>query len=294
MSRELTVVLGGAGRVGAFIAGLLDKSGYRHRLVDLTNSRGNEPVVKLDVLNPSCDGDAILHDATAIVFALPASVAIRAIPWVLDHAPKGVRLMPTCSVQEPFFRACQAVSTDHAYVGINLLFSPALNPVGKNVAICLGNIASESTYIERCFSDNGMHVKRMTPMAHDQAMAVFQALPHAAIISVGLALKQSTLDLDTLFDVMPPPMRTMFALLSRLQKNSPDVYWEIQRGTRHATEARAHLVEALERLNTQINLDHYPEFCNGLDDIARTLGGKAPDAAHDSERIFDIFRDEAN
>lgn len=42
----------------------------------------------------------------------------------------------------------------------------------------------------------------------NELMALCQALPHAAILGFGMALAQSSVDLDIVAEVMPPPMRT--------------------------------------------------------------------------------------
>ncbi|HGY9625665.1 hypothetical protein WCE02_10015 [Pseudomonas juntendi] len=73
-----------------------------------------------------------------------------------------------------------------------------------------------------------MKTTRMTPVAHDELMAICQSLPHAAILGFGIALSMSSVDLALVEEVMPPPMRTMMALLSRLLINPPEVYWGIQ------------------------------------------------------------------
>ena len=135
----------------------------------------------------------------------------------------------------------------------------------------------------------GMKIKRMTPVAHDELMALCQALPHAAILGFGLALARSSLDLESALEVMPPPMRTMMALLSRVLVNPPEVYWDIQLENDQANRQRAALAEGMERLMSNVSNQNFDEFRRDLQGVSDALGSRLNPGAVDCQHVFSLL-----
>lgn len=289
MMSDTVVVLGGSGLVGSLVSRILMQYGYDVRVVDRRPSELESGFYEVDVTSPFSNTEHIFQRAVAVVFALPESVAIRAIPWVVDSVSRDVVFIPTCSVQEPFYKALKDVSSRQPFVGVNPMFSPKLSVQGRTVAICLEDSDAPSTFIEQHLMEAGMKIKRMTPAAHDELMALCQALPHAAILGFGLALARSPLDLESALEVMPPPMRTMMALLSRVLVNPPEVYWDIQLENDQAGHQRAALVEGMERLIKNVRDKDYDEFRDGLQSVSSKLGNRLSSGAVDCQHIFSLL-----
>ncbi|WP_350600313.1 prephenate dehydrogenase dimerization domain-containing protein [Pseudomonas sp. 65/3-MNA-CIBAN-0223] len=289
MMRDAVVVLGGAGLVGSLISRIFMQYGYDVRVVDRRASEHVSGFYEVDVTCPFSNTEHIFQGAVAVIFALPESVAIRAIPWVVGSVSSDVVFIPTCSVQDPFYRALKDTSSHQPFVGVNPMFSPKLSVQGRTVAICLEDGASPLTFIEQHLMGAGMKIKRMTPVAHDELMALCQALPHAAILGFGLALAKSSLDLESALEVMPPPMRTMMALLSRVLVSPPEVYWDIQLENDEASHQRAALAEGMERLMKSAAKRDYDEFRCDLQSISNALGSRLNSGAVDCQHIFSLL-----
>lgn len=286
---DTVVVLGGAGLVGALFTRILMQYGCNVRVVDRRPPEQPSVFHEVDVTNPFSNTEHIFEGAAAVVFALPESVAIRSIPWVLGAVPSNVLFVPTCSVQDPFYRALKNESPQQPFVGINPMFSPKLSVQGRTVAVCLDTEDSPSTFIEQYLLGAGMKIKRMTPVAHDELMALCQALPHAAILGFGLALSKCSLDLESALEVMPPPMRTMMALLSRVLVNPPEVYWDIQLENDHAIKQREALVEGMKRLMESVRSQDYDGFSNDLQGVSNALGRRLNSGAVDCQHVFSLL-----
>ncbi|UVJ42091.1 prephenate dehydrogenase/arogenate dehydrogenase family protein [Pseudomonas sp. LS1212] len=140
-------------------------------------------------------------------------------------------------------------------------------------------------------SEAGMSLRRMAVKQHDQTMAPCQALPHAAVIAFGMALVKSGANLETLFDVAPPPMRTMMALLSRILSNPMEVYWDIQYENPYAAEQRDVLVEALTQLRGWMHNNDQKAFSNQLIDVAQQLGAHRASGASECQRLFSLLNE---
>lgn len=289
MMSDSVVVLGGAGLVGSMISRILMQYGYDVRVVDRRPSNLTCGFYKVDVACPFSNTEHIFQGAVAVVFALPESVAIRAIPWVVGFVASDVVFIPTCSVQEPFYRALKDASSPQPFVGVNPMFSPKLSVQGRTVAICLENCKSPPAFIEQHLLGAGMKIRRMTPAAHDELMALCQALPHAAILGFGLALAKSSLDVESVLEVMPPPMRTMMALLSRVLVNPPEVYWDIQLENDHASQQRAALAEGMDLLMGYVRNQDYEGFRSDLQRVSNTLGHRLNSGAVDCQHVFSLL-----
>lgn len=289
MTSDTVVVLGGAGLVGSLISRILMQYGYNVRVVDRRPSEQENGFYEVDVTSPFSNTEHIFQGVVAVVFALPESVAIRAIPWVVGSVSSDVVFIPTCSVQEPFYRVLKDTSPQQPFVGVNPMFSPKLSVQGRTVAICLEDGDSPSSFIEQHLMEAGMKIKRMTPVAHDELMALCQALPHAAILGFGLALARSSLDLESALEVMPPPMRTMMALLSRILVNPPEVYWDIQLENDLASHQRAALAEGMEQLIKNVRNQDFDEFRRDLQGVSNTLGSRLNSGTVDCQHVFSLL-----
>ncbi|MBF8795547.1 prephenate dehydrogenase [Pseudomonas monteilii] len=289
MKNNTVVVLGGAGLVGSLICRVLNQYGYHIKVVDRRpGSFGNE-YCNLDVNDTSNDNGHIFRDAMAVIVALPEGVAVRAIPWVLKFVKPDVVIMPTCSVQVPFYVALKIISPSQKFIGVNPMFSPSLSFQGRMVAICMEDGNVTETFIERHLMAAGMKTRRLTPAAHDELMALCQSLPHAAILGFGMALANSSVDLALVEEVMPPPMRTMMALLSRLLVNSPEVYWDIQLENDQACRQREALLQGVERLMANVGSQNYECFKGDLQIISNALGKRLNAGAIDCQYIFSLL-----
>ncbi|KAE9649336.1 prephenate dehydrogenase [Pseudomonas sp. PB105] len=289
MNTQAVVVLGGAGLIGSLISRILKQYGYIVRVVDRRPPDSDCEFHEMDVTQPFNHSGAVFRDAIAVVFALPESVAVSAIAWVTRCLPSDAVMIPTCSVQGPFFKALKAAAPQQRFVGVNPMFSPKLSVQGRTVAVCVEDVQTPQSFIERHLMEAGMKVRRMTPAAHDELMALCQALPHAAILGFGMALAQSSVDLDIVAEVMPPPMRTMMALLSRILVNPPEVYWDIQLENDQATAQREALVQGLERLRENIVEQDYERFRSDLQSVSKVLGKRLNAGAVDCQHLFSLL-----
>ncbi|MNO90447.1 T-protein [compost metagenome] len=285
MKKEV-VVLGGGGAVGGMLTGLLRQAGIR--TVGIDNRVPYKPLVGLQmdlVYAPLLDA-RIFERAVAVIFALPEDVAVQVLPRVLQAVGGEALIVPTCSVQGPFHAALKTAAPTQPWLGINPMFSPSLEVRGRPVVMCLDDLHAPVHWLETLLSEAGLDIKRMSVEQHDQAMALCQALPHAAVIAFGMALAKSGADLAPLLAVAPPPMRTMLALLSRILCNPVEVYWDIQRENTFAAEQRESLAKAMGQLSDRVHGDEQHEFANELIDIAQTLGAHRINGAEECQRLF--------
>ncbi|WP_224787679.1 NAD-dependent epimerase/dehydratase family protein [Pseudomonas fluorescens] len=99
---DAVVVLGGAGLVGSLISRILMQYGYDVRVVDRRSTEHERGFNQIDVMCPFSNTEQIFKGAVAVVFALPESVAIHAIPWVVSSVSKNVVFIPPALFRSRF------------------------------------------------------------------------------------------------------------------------------------------------------------------------------------------------
>ena len=280
------LVIGAAGAVGTMLADLVERGGQRVTRVDCRPDPGRARHQQWDILTPPPEAEQLCAQVCEVILALPEAVAVKAIPWLATHLAPDATLIPTCSVQAPFFNALKRHGAPQRCAGINPMFSPSLGAEGRPVAICVEADEQPVHWIEGVLVQAGMKLHRMLPTTHDELMARCQALPHAAILAFGLALANSKVDLKLLATIAPPPMRMMMALLSRVLVNPAQVYWDIQSENDHAKGARAALRVGLEQVTSIVDCQQEDEFCRTLETVAQALGEQLPAGAEQCHHLF--------
>ena len=84
----------------------------------------------------------------------------------------------------------------------------------------------------------GGRLHRCSSIEHDELTAILQSLTHATVLSFGLALQLSRVDVSRVMEIAPPPFLTLMCLVARITTANPEVYWEIQTENDTAKAAR--------------------------------------------------------
>jgi prephenate dehydrogenase len=280
------MILGCNGAVGSFLGRIFSTSGYTVHGVDKQGSGNYASYSEIDLLNPTTDIDTLFDEVGMIIFSLPENVAIKALSWVLPAINDDILIVSTCSVQKPFYSSLKLISPKQPFVGINPMFSPSLQENNRPVILILENMYSKHQLIESVLKNAKMNITKMQPEEHDKIMALCQVLPHAVILIFGLVLKSNSIDISILYNVMPPPMRTMLALLSRILLNPKEIYWDIQYENPIAIDIRKSISNEISILNSIIQSGDNVKFNDSLDEIKLKLDKWVYPSHTDCQYIF--------
>ena len=133
---EKILIIGGAGTVGRFIADLLVGAGHRPIIIDrVAGDRALDQRV-MDALLLPVHAPELLQAADTLVVALPEDAARQVLERYAGGMPSLRLLVNTCSVQQPFQRQAARLFPGVPLLGINPMFSPALECRGRPVALC--------------------------------------------------------------------------------------------------------------------------------------------------------------
>ncbi|MDE1480177.1 prephenate dehydrogenase/arogenate dehydrogenase family protein [Xenorhabdus bovienii] len=286
MNNLNVMILGCNGAIGSFLGRIFSTSGYAVHGIDKQGSGNYASYSEMDLLNPISNIDKLLNEVGMIIFSLPENVAIKTLSWILPTISNDILIVSTCSVQEPFYSSLKSISPKQPFVGINPMFSPSLQENNRPVILILEDMHRKHQLIESVLKKSKMNITKMLPKEHDEIMALCQALPHAVILIFGLVLKSNLIDISVLYNVMPPPMRTMLALLARILFNSKEIYWDIQYENPMAVEIRGNILNEISLLNSIIQSGDSVKFNNSLDEIKLRLDKCLYSSHTDCQYIF--------
>ncbi|PZH20037.1 prephenate dehydrogenase/arogenate dehydrogenase family protein [Streptomyces sp. NTH33] len=244
------VVVGGAGAVGRLFAGRLLASSAEVTVIDTAASCDvpGARYVRGDITAPGFRVGAEVGHADLVVLALPETAALSAVPEVARELRPDAVLVDTLSVKQPITRAVRDAAPGVQAVGLNPMFAPSLGFENRPVAAVVVHEGPRTGEVLRLVEEWGARVVRVGAQEHDRIAAAVQALPHAAVLGFGLALRALDVSAADVAAVAPPPANTLLALLARITSGTPEVYWDVQAANPGAEAARSALDEGLRRL----------------------------------------------
>lgn len=283
------LIIGGAGIVGRFIAGLLADAGHAPIIIDREPAGRAFDQRVMDALDLPEQAPELLEAATTLVLALPEETALRVLERYAQAMPSLRLLINTCSVQQPFQDLAAKVLPGVPSLGINPMFSPTLDCRGRPVVLCEREPGAAGARFATLLGAHGMRVRHLGPEAHDRTMAVCQTLPHAAVMAFAFALQRSECDPQLLAELAPPPMQTLFALAARILHNPPQTYWDIQRHNRHGARQREYLAGGLDQLHQFCRQDSADAFAAELDAVRDWFGPGVAGHSRTCTRLFNLL-----
>lgn len=234
----------GHGAVGGMVKRLLESDGCRTDAVDL---RSGTDVT----LPPTGEYASLLAEAKLVVLSLPESVSRAALGHVLAAAPQAL-IVDTDSVKSGLSRVwSEAPAGRPPVVSINPMFAPSLGTDGQACLVVDPDESPVGAALVARLERWGMRPVRVDNVVeHDRLCATVQGAVHATILSFGVAMASSSVPIEQVLAIAPPPCRTLFRLVARMTAGAPEVYEDIQAANPLAGQARAGLVDAVASVNT--------------------------------------------
>lgn len=283
------LIIGGAGIVGRFIAGVLADAGHAPIIIDREPAGRAFDQRVMDALQLPEQAPELLDAVTTLVLALPEDVALQVLERYAPVMPSLRLLVNICSVQQPFQERAARLLPGVPSLGINPMFSPTLDCRGRPVVLCERQPGAAGARFATLLAAQGMRVRHLCPEAHDRTLAVCQTLPHAAVLAFAFALQRSECDPQLLAELAPPPMQTLFALAARILHNPPQTYWDIQRHNRHGARQREYLAGGLDLLHQFCRQDAAQAFSAELDAVRDWFGPGVAGHSRTCTRLFTVL-----
>ncbi|AZE90969.1 chorismate mutase [Pseudomonas orientalis] len=284
------VVVGILGSIGQLLANQLSIAGYCVTGIDIAvgdQSALSHKVIQDDVLRPGSEIKQLLGTAEILVLALAQNVLSEALPQLLPSLRSDCLIVDTLSIKSEFADFVATLDVAQPMVGINPMFSGDLDPAGRPVAVVTYRDGDAVARLVEWLHSWPANVFQMTASEHDRTMAYLQTLGHALVMGFGLTLEESAAPLTDLFELAPPPFKVMLALLARMTKNHPDVYWEIQSNNPYSKQIRSRMLAQLGKLDDVVNTDSRLDYHLSMAMLRNALKPLNPGLENTSRHLFE-------
>jgi len=237
-------------------------------------SSGNIRYIRSDVCALNKEAMNTLATADLVIAALPETAMMTAWQEIMANQKESSLFVDTLSVKTPFINTISQSKRPSEIISINPMFAPSLGFSGQSAAVIeirRGPIADTFLALLESW---GCRPVFLTAEEHDRYTAILQTLTHAAILAFGMALQKFNYDLEKLESIMPPPHRTLLALVARILSADPVVYWDIQVSNPYAADARRALESSAQELTKLIENQDQRGFEKSLASLARLFDAK--------------------
>jgi prephenate dehydrogenase len=233
---------------------------------------------------------ADIRRADIVVLAVPERVALAAVPTLARLLRPGALLVDTLSVKTGIVAVLAAHSAHLEVVSLNPMFAPALGFDGRPVAAVVVRDGPRARALLDAVDRRGGRVAELSADEHDRVAAVTQAMTHAAVLAVGLALDELGVAAEDVGLLATPPHLTLLALLARIASGGPETYWGVQAGNPHARRARTALAAGLATLADAADHGTGGDFAALLERARESLGADRDAYMRTCEELFVVAR----
>jgi 4-amino-4-deoxyprephenate dehydrogenase len=276
MSSESYFIAGINGRFGAIFARKLAQAGASVAGLDLQTAPA-EPAAcgtyfRCSLVDMEEGASRAIAAADHVLLCVPEGAVVAALPRLGRVMRADALLVDIASVKSRIHESFSRLDTGIGYSSIHPMFGPMEDFSGRAVCVVPLRENSRARKFSALLAQWGAQVRLLTAQQHDSAMALVQALPHAALIAFGATLAGSGVSFDTLVGVATPVQKLMLALTARLVSAAPETYWSIQAANPHASRVRDALASQLGSLTEAASDDDAQRFRMTLEAIRKYLG----------------------
>ncbi len=264
------LVVGGAGRMGAWFARFLRSQGYAVEIADPAPL----PADLADVAHRGewTDG-ALDHDL--IVVAAPLRATAAMLHSIAARKPAGI-VFDLGSLKSPLRTGLAACARAGVRItSVHPMFGPSVDLLaGRHVVIVDVGCAEANAAAAALFAGTTARVVDMALDAHDQAMAYVLGLSHAVNIAFFNALSGSGAAAAHLARVSSTTFEAQLAVAARVASENPHLYFEIQHLNAHGLKALDGLARAVEQLRSAVAAGDEEAFVQAMEQGQRYLAAR--------------------
>jgi len=234
-----TLVVGGKGGMGRWIARFLRGQGHRVTICDPDpEESGFAEVTDLSAAAP---------DADLIVIAVPMSVCPEVLANLAQLGVKGV-VAEMCSLKDHLLPFIDQLREDGLrLVSFHPLFGPDVRMLsGRTIVFCDEARKSDLEVVRGLFAETSARLVDMSSAEHDRRMGLVLGLTHLANLVFARALSNSAIDASDLSEVAGVTFTKQLGTTREVTAENPGLYFEIQALNRLTPETGKWLRQALE------------------------------------------------
>jgi chorismate mutase/prephenate dehydrogenase len=215
-----TLVIGGKGGMGRWIARFLAGQGHRVRILDPVAATTPFPEV-FDI--------AAARDADLVMVAVPMSACADVLSELADVAPRGV-IAEMCSLKGHLAPVLARIRSEGLrVVSFHPMFGPDVRMLSdRTIVFCTDGRAEDISLVRGLFEETSARLVEMEVPDHDRRMAAVLGLTHLANLVYARALSSVGLTAERLEEVAGVTFQKQIATTLEVVAENPHLYYEIQ------------------------------------------------------------------
>ena len=247
---QRALVIGGAGKIGAWFAQFLASQGFAVQVADPAGSAGALKDWRESALD---------HDY--IVVATPLNATNAILSELAQRRPKGV-IFDVGSVKTPLRAGLDALRGAGLRVSsIHPMFGPTTELLsGRHVVFIDLGSADALERTRALFASTMVEQVVMSLEEHDRLIAYVLGLSHAVNIAFFTALARSGERAPRLVQMSSTTFDAQFDIASAVAQESAELYFEIQRLNEYGIESLDALAQAVESLRGAVRAGDQQRF----------------------------------
>jgi chorismate mutase / prephenate dehydrogenase len=242
-SGRRVLVIGGAGKMGRWMARFLDAQGFAVEVADPAGPPAGFPG------RAAWEDGPVDHDL--VVVAAPLRACADVLRGLAERRPPGI-VFDIGSLKGPLRAGLAALAAVGARVtSIHPLFGPDTELLsGRHVVLVDAGAPEATAAVRALFAPTMAVLVEMDLESHDRLMAYVLGLSHALNIAFFTALLESGEAAPRLARISSTTFDAQLEVAARVAEENPHLYFEIQALNDYGTESLTALLYAVERLRS--------------------------------------------
>ncbi len=244
-SGRKVLLIGGAGKMGSWLARFLASQNFDVEIADPTDGEGEFPQIH------NWEDSSLDHDI--VIVATPLRRSNQILEELAKRKPKGI-VFDIGSLKTPVRPGLKALSeAGVAVTSIHPMFGPNTDMLSGRHVIFVDVGSPEATRQARDLFASTMvaHVE-MDLESHDRLIAYILGLSHALNIAFFTALAESGEDAPRLAKLSSTTFDAQLEVARLVAGDNPQMYYEIQSLNDYGSEALSALRYAIERIQSVV------------------------------------------
>jgi len=255
-SRRSILVVGGGGRMGAWLCRYFAGQGHSVTILDPSPTRLPD--------FQYAESLAAAREADVVALATPLERTGEVLDELTALDPKGL-VFDICSLKSPIFASIRnAAQAGVRIASLHPLFAPGtVLLAGRVLVVCDCGVPDATRDARALFEDTALRLVDLPLDEHDRRMAYVLGLSHAVNIAFGTALRGSGLSAVDFDRVASTTFSKQVRTTREVALENPRLYYEIQHGNRHTGAVLDALLAAVRELRAAA-LAETPDAFEGI------------------------------
>lgn len=267
---QSALVIGGLGRMGAWMARYLDALGFAVEIADPGAGKSIFPLIS------QWQSSKLQHDVIAV--AAPMRISNQILLSLADRSPEGL-IFDIASLKSPLSAGHAALLEAGCQVtSVHPMFGPdAMMLADRHVLfVDVGHVGATRAALD-LFAHTAAECVQMSPSEHDQAMSWVLGLSHLMNIAFATTLSGSATAISWLRKLSSTTFNAQFEVANNIIHENPRLYYEIQHCNASGENVLELFTARLEELKQQIDGGDEEAFVETIMAARRALDNKADD-----------------